>query len=92
LAQDLNGDYIETCATYGMNIDRVFSDAALKILRQKCHIPNSNSVQLGGLNARPHKTSTTPLRNQAQRNQVRMPFLSRVDTLVIKVTPDDFFE
>ena len=70
LAQDLNGDYIETCATYGMNIDRVFSDAALKILRQKCHIPNSNSVQLGGLNARPHKNSTTPLRNQAQRNQV----------------------
>lgn len=70
LAQDLNGDYIETCATYGMNIDRVFCDAALKVLRQKGHVPKNNAAQLGGMNARPHKTSTTPLRNQAQRHQV----------------------
>ena len=47
-----------------MNIDRVFSDAALKILRQKCHSPNSNAVQLGGQVApRTNKNSTTPLRN-----------------------------
>ena len=47
LAQDLNGDYIETCATYGMNIDRVFCDAALKVLRQKGHVPKNNAAQLG---------------------------------------------
>ena len=66
MAQDLSGDYIETCATYGMNIDRVFSDATLKILRQRHGsqptIPNSTPL---GAN-RSAKNSSTPLRNQVQ--------------------------
>ena len=74
MAQDLNGDYIETCATYGMNIDRVFSDATLKILRQRqCNQPTiPNSTPLGGAN-RSAKNSSTPLRNQVQRHHAADP-------------------
>ena len=73
LAIDLNGEYIETCATYGMNIDKVFSDAALKILKSKNSLNGStfaqpqttataNNSSLGS--SRMNKLSTTPLRNQ----------------------------
>jgi Arf-GAP/GTPase/ANK repeat/PH domain-containing protein 1/3 len=66
LAQDLNGDYIETCATYGMNVERVFSEVALKVLRQRSHVPSAGGAQVQ-LPISRTKLSTTPLRGQLGR-------------------------
>ncbi|CBY20132.1 unnamed protein product [Oikopleura dioica] len=66
LAQDLNGDYIETCATYGMNVERVFSEVALKVLRQRSHLPSPGGAQVQ-LPISRTKLSTTPLRGQLGR-------------------------
>jgi len=79
LAHDLNGEYIETCATYGMNVDKAFVDAADRILKSKNYATNQNSTKLGVVgpnhnpspnnhsSGHPNKTrlSTTPLRTQA---------------------------
>ena len=79
MAHDLNGEYIETCATYGMNVDKAFVDAADRILKSKNYATNQNSTKLGVVgpnhnpspnnhsSGHPNKTrlSTTPLRTQA---------------------------
>ncbi|XP_037960302.1 centaurin-gamma-1A isoform X2 [Teleopsis dalmanni] len=44
LANDLKRcSYYETCATYGLNVERVFQDACQKILQQRLPLPSSVS-------------------------------------------------
>ena len=80
LAHDLNGEYIETCATYGMNVDKAFVDAADRILKSKNYHSGQNSVKLapnpnvGGQNK--SRLSTTPLRTQAHNSRLQVSLVS----------------
>ncbi|KAF7491540.1 Putative Arf-GAP with GTPase, ANK repeat and PH domain-containing protein 7 [Sarcoptes scabiei] len=58
LAQELkNCQYFETCATYGLNVNKVFQTACHHIIQQK----NFENISTNSRSSTPNQTSTTPI-------------------------------
>ncbi|XP_016938325.3 centaurin-gamma-1A isoform X2 [Drosophila suzukii] len=73
LASDLKRcSYYETCATYGLNVERVFQDACQKILSQRLPLPpqvqpaRPTTPQGNRLGLAPYQASTNGQRGQQQ--------------------------